>query len=83
MKTEKVASESGTQCKYTWSDEFGTHVHLCSGHESGQVRDLKYKDDRTGKNTRIYFGRPDTRTYTWTDDLGSHVFVINCQKLES
>lgn len=80
MKVEKVADKNW---KYTWSDEFGTHQFLFQAEgEPGPITNVKHKDVKTGKNTRIYSNRPDTRTYMWKDNFGQHRFVINCQEVE-
>lgn len=83
MEVERIG-ESDTW-KYLWSDEFGTYTFMFlskSNGEPGKIRDLEYRDEITGKNTRVFFGRPDKRTYTWKDNFGAHVVVINCQKIE-
>lgn len=90
----EVTKVSETKWKYSWTDEFGNrfdtgvsisrlnHSYNCVGvAEPGEIKNLKYVDKRkVGKNTRIYFDRPDFRTYTWSDNFGKHSVTIDCQR---
>jgi hypothetical protein len=70
---------------YSWIDDLGDHSYKYNPNQEitthTEVQNFKYVEKQVlGKNTRIYFGRPDVRIYTWKDNFGTHKYVLNLSK---
>lgn len=66
---------------YNWKDDLGVHSYSFKQHlkyqneEPGKIENFKYVEKQVpGKNTRIYFGKPDVRVYSWNDNFGKHKY---------